>query len=103
MRVFFSFWQAEPAGLQEVVCFDTYLTEKFGADYIQENIVSNIESLMQYLRQGQQWSMLELSAAGDTSPARGAPAVPPVPANDQLTMCMKELKVRNRWKKKIGL
>lgn len=71
-------------GLREVIPFDAYLIDKFGAEYVQEHITNNLHTVSDYLKQGQQWGALELGTAG---------------AADQLTLCMKELKVRNRWKK----
>lgn len=88
---------AAPTGLSEVVALDSYLEGKFGADFIRDNLTSMLSSVAECLRTGQQW------AEGGHGLITGDSGGGSNGSSEQLTACMKELKLKNKWKKQPQL
>ncbi len=80
----------------EIVNFDQYLEDKFGVDFLRENITSGVLSVGEYLQKGQIWSG-DSDKSAENSMVNGSIDN----SAELLSVCMKELKLKNKWKREI--
>ena len=85
-----------PTGLSEIVNFDRYLEDKFGADFLRENITNGVLRIGECLRTGQIWSGIGSSSVENSMVNSGSDN-----SAELLSVCMKELKLKNKWKREV--
>lgn len=81
----------------EIVNFDQYLEDKFGVDFLRENITTGVLSVGDCLHKGRIWS-------GDSDNGVENSMINGSIDNsaELLSVCMKELKLKNKWKREIA-
>ena len=85
-----------PTGLSEIVNFDQYLEDKFGADFLHENITNGVLRIGECLRTGQVWSGIGNNSVENSMVSSGSDN-----SAELLSVCMKELKLKNKWKREV--
>ncbi len=88
-----------PGGLREVVDFDAYLLTKFGADFIGDNITANMPGVGACLQKGQDWASAGSAGSGGGGGSGGNSGSGASNSAELLSACMRELKLKNKWKK----
>jgi len=86
-----------PSGLSEIVNFDQYLEDKFGVDFLRENITNGVLSVGEYLHKGRIWSGDNDNSA-ENSMINGSIDN----SAELLSVCMKELKLKNKWTREVA-
>eukprot|EP01032_Pedospumella_encystans_P008107 gene8107-9656_t len=87
---------AAPIGLSEIVNFDQYLEDKFGADFLRENVTNGVLRIGECLRTGQLWSGIGSNSVENSMVNSGSDN-----SAELLSVCMKELKLKNKWKREV--